>query len=346
MVIVAAFQHVAEHLIQHGIVLGTDHHLVLPVIYIMRLLKRERSGWLISSYAFSLTTFDPRDMPYEYAVLSHRWDSDEVTYKDIENGTAKTRRGYQKLEFCAEQAARDGLEYFWVDTCCIDKTSSSELSEAINSMFRWYQNATKCYVYLSDVLAHEDWKTLFQKSKWFTRGWTLQELIAPGMVEFFSAEGDKLGDKRSLEQEITQITGIPIDILRDKPLSQVDEKERLSWSVRRQTIRDEDTVYCLLGIFGVYMVSNYGEGKQNALRRLRREIQRLSKSDLFVAVEAPWIVPFKRNPYFTGRESQLAELNARLITTSRTSKVAVVGLGGIGKTQLVLELLYRTKDKY
>lgn len=159
-----------------------------------------------------------------------RTDRDQTKlHKDIENGTAKTKAGYKKLEFCGEQAARDGLLYFWIDTCCIDKANSTELSKAINSMFKWYQKARKCYVYLPDVLAdnsgsgnpaQDQWETAFQQSEWFTRDWTLQELIAPKVVEFFSAEGKKLGDKKSLERQIHQITGIAIEALQGKPLSQ------------------------------------------------------------------------------------------------------------------------------
>ena len=124
--------------------------------------------------------------------------------------TGKDKAGYKKIEFCKNQAARDGLQLCWVDTCCIDKSSSAELSEAINSMFRWYKNADKCYVYLSDVSTSEHatnvssspttWEASFQKSRWFSRGWTLQELIAPASVEFFSLEGDRLGSKRSLRR--------------------------------------------------------------------------------------------------------------------------------------------------
>lgn len=101
----------------------------------MRLLKREKSGWFTTTYDFSLTKFDPQDIPSQYAILSHKWGPDEVTFKDLENGTATTKAGYRKLEFCGEQAARDGLRYFWIDTCCIDKANNTELSEAINSMF-------------------------------------------------------------------------------------------------------------------------------------------------------------------------------------------------------------------
>ena len=158
---------------------------------IMRLLQSDSDGNL------SLTESFEDDIP-EYAILSHRWEAGEVTFKDLIDGTSKGKAGYGKIQFCGEQARRDELEYFWVDTCCIDKSSSAELSEAINSMFRWYQKAARCYVYLSDVWTGDrkasdasaecTWESAFRASKWFTRGWTLQELLAPRSVEFFSRE--------------------------------------------------------------------------------------------------------------------------------------------------------------
>ncbi|OAL46966.1 HET-domain-containing protein [Pyrenochaeta sp. DS3sAY3a] len=149
-----------------------------------------------------------------YCILSHTWgsDDDEVTYQDVIRSNYEEKRGYRKIRFCGTQGARDGLSYFWVDSCCIDKTSSQELTEAINSMFRWYKEAEKCYVYLEDVLSDtvdegsEMWTRAFKRSRWFTRGWTLQELIAPSSVEFFSAREQRLGDKRSLEMAIHQST--------------------------------------------------------------------------------------------------------------------------------------------
>jgi hypothetical protein len=127
-----------------------------------------------------------------YAILSHTWGKQEVVFDDlkdinnVEGINAQGKEGYRKIQFCAKQAKLDGLDHFWVDTCCIDKANNTELSEAINSMFRWYQNAKKCYVYLSDVEydtldadgeSFPRWKPAFRKSKWFTRGWTLQELL-------------------------------------------------------------------------------------------------------------------------------------------------------------------------
>jgi hypothetical protein len=166
--------------------------------------------------------------------------------------------------------------------CCIDKSSSTELTEAINSMFRWYKNASKCYVYLSDVSksghatdvqsSPATWEAAFRKSRWFRRGWTLQELIAPASVEFFSREGNRLGSKRSLEQHIHDITGIPIRALRGEFLKGFEVEERLSWAKHRETKRQEDKAYSLLGIFDIQMPLLYGEGREKALVRLRKEI--------------------------------------------------------------------------
>jgi hypothetical protein len=242
----------------------------------MRLLKRNHAG------NFSLISFSARKA-LRYAILSHRWEADdqEVTFQDIIDGTGHDKIGYRKIEFTADQAQKDGLQYFWVDSCSIDKSNSSELSEAINSMFRWYHNAARCYVYLSDVSMsetnlsdHSQRESSFANSRWFCRGWTLQELLAPSSVEFFSREGVWLGDKSSLELQIHQITGIDTQALKGDPLSQFSVEKRLSWAVNRETAREEDEAYCLLGIFDIHMPLIYGEGKKNALRRLHEEINK------------------------------------------------------------------------
>jgi hypothetical protein len=180
----------------------------------MRLLEYSNEG------EFSLTEFFGGDIP-RYAILSHTWGAgtEEVTFRDLTDGTCKDKTGYRKIRFCGEQARRDGLQFFWVDTCCIDKSNNTELTEAINSMFRWYLNAANCYIYLSDVprnaLDTDDasyqlaWKSAFRKSRWFTRGWTLQEVIAPKSVEFLSKDWEQLGNKISLGTIIHEITGIP-----------------------------------------------------------------------------------------------------------------------------------------
>ncbi|CAG8982452.1 hypothetical protein HYALB_00014077, partial [Hymenoscyphus albidus] len=248
---------------------------------IMRLLQFNNDG------DFSLTEFFEGDIP-EYAILSHRWEAGEVTFKDLTDGTSKGKAGYSKIQFCGEQASYDGLEYFWVDTCCIDKASSAELSEAINSMFRWYQKATRCYVYLSDVSIRKrkvsdtsteyTWESALRASKWFTRGWTLQELLAPRSVEFFSREHNRLGDKGTLERQIHEITGIPTTALQETPLSQFDVDERFSWVKCRQTTRGEDKAYSLFGIFDIQMPLLYGEGEVKAFQRLREAIDKPLKA--------------------------------------------------------------------
>jgi hypothetical protein len=185
---------------------------------------------------------------------------------------------------------------YQVDTCCIDKKDSVKLSEAINSMFSWYQHSARCYVYLADV---EDLDPVpddmneteaqhlltmyaifrlerFCASKWFTRGWTLQELLAPAMVEFFSRDGDLLGNRNSLAVDIHETTGIPAQALQETyvQLSNFSIDERMAWAKGRETKRQEDAAYSLLGIFGVHMSPIYGEGRENAFIRLRWEIER------------------------------------------------------------------------
>lgn len=220
-----------------------------------------------------------------YAILSHTWgaDDEEVTFDDLVNNAARDKPGYKKIELCGEQAKRDGLQYFWVDTCCINKANKAEHSLAIQSMFRWYRNATKCYVYLSDVLTKKrkfseldvdsTWKSGLSSSRWFTRGWTLQELLAPSVVEFFSCEWHQLGDRVSLKSQIHEITIIPHYVLEGASLSYCSVDERLRWAQDRQTKLKEDAAYCLAGIIDVEMAPVYGEGTEQAFRRLHDKIQ-------------------------------------------------------------------------
>jgi hypothetical protein len=234
-----------------------------------------------------LVSFD-HESPPPYAILSHTWCMEEVTYNDILEGGGKHKTGWDKIRFCAQQAKRDGLDYFWVDACCIDKSNNTELSRAINSMFRWYRNAKKCYVYLSDVKystltddrdLSRRWHPALRHSKWFTRGWTLQDLLAPALVAFYSMEGELLGDKHSLKDTIHEITGIPILALLGTPLPNFSVTERFSWVANRHTTREEDAVYCLLGIMGVFMPLIYGEGREQAMRRLLDELEGGTASD-------------------------------------------------------------------
>ncbi len=205
----------------------------------MRLLLRSKTG------KFTLTKELTGDDPIPpYAILSHIWgqDNEEVTFQDISNDTGEDKSGYENIRFCGDQARQDDLQHFWVDTCCIDKRNRAEVSRSINSMFRWYRNATRCYVYLSDVSTKkrkmgkslkETWELDFRESRWFTRGWTLQELLAPVSVEFFSRERSRLGDKCSLEQQIYEITNISYSALQGDCLSQFSFEERMRWIEHR-----------------------------------------------------------------------------------------------------------------
>jgi hypothetical protein len=259
--------------------------------FVMRLLQRDNSG------KYSLTEYVGKGIP-RYAILSHTWgeDHEEVTMANLEKDTDTSKAGYRKLEFCANQAAEHGLRFFWVDTCCIDKSSSAELTEAINSMFAWYRDAARCYVYLSNVPiasltsnppAQQDWYPAFQQSRWFKRGWTLQELVAPKSVEFFSVEGQRLGDKYSLLQELRSITGISVEALQGSRLDGFSVDERMSWVGQRETKREEDIAYSLLGIFDVHMPLIYGEGRKKAFARLQKEIKASAETMNFNFAASP-----------------------------------------------------------
>src|SRR6266699_1777151 len=231
----------------------------------MRLLERNDAGEIC------LTEIPLNRDPPPYAILSHTWDKEEVSFEDLMDGIGKEKLGYKKIRFIGDEASRNGLRFFWVDTCCMHKASSSELQEAINCMFRWYRQAAKCLVYLQDVSrpacdvddkpTEVAWESAFRKSRYFTRGWTLQELLAPASVEFFSKEGVRLGDKASLEQHIHDATGIPVEALRGSPLRGFSVPERMAWMEDRETTREEDKAYSLFGIFDVCMPLLYGEGR-------------------------------------------------------------------------------------
>ncbi|TGO09912.1 hypothetical protein BTUL_0150g00170 [Botrytis tulipae] len=212
--------------------------------------------------------FSQRNIP-SYAILSHRWEEEEVTFEDIKNGDFKQKKGFAKLEGCRRRAREDKYDWVWVDTCCIDKSSSAELSEAINSMYRWYQESAVCYAYLSDV---KEIGSLSQ-SKWFTRGWTLQELIAPYHLMLFNMHWHSLGTKSEHVVEIEHITGISEHvILGDTYPESCNVAQRMSWASERETTREEDMAYCLMGLFSIHMLPIYGEGSENAFLRLQQEI--------------------------------------------------------------------------
>lgn len=243
---------------------------------------------LINIDTFELERFDTNAPPY--AILSHRWRDGEVSFVEFQDPNKRQgKAGFSKISDTCAQARRNGLKYAWVDTCCIDKSSSAELSEAINSMFKWYQDSAVCFAFLDDVTGIYDEERPLAKSEWFQRGWTLQELIAPADMMFFhKSEGPDsmwkcLGSKRQLSYSIEEITGIPQNALggayKHRSFTVL---QRMSWAAERKTTRDEDAAYCLMGLFGVNMPLLYGEGKK-AFLRLQEEIMRNVDDDTLFA---------------------------------------------------------------
>ena len=226
-----------------------------------------------------------------YGILSHTWDEEEVSFQAFSTPEARWFAGYKKIQgFCAI-AAEDGLFYVWVDTCCIDKSSSAELSEAINSMYRWYAKAKRCYVYLSDLKdslpsidSSKEWVErsfgIIKNCRWFKRGWTLQELLAPVHIKFYNRQWISLGTKDMLCNVLSGVTGIQLEHLWDCNSASI--AQRMSWAAHRVTTRIEDRAYCLLGIFDVNIPLLYGEGKK-AFTRLQQEILRSSHDESLFA---------------------------------------------------------------
>ncbi|KAG4441136.1 hypothetical protein IFR05_003357 [Cadophora sp. M221] len=232
--------------------------------------------WLINTISYELEMFTGSKNIPPYAILSHTWgnDKDEVTFKEmvpgVESSPTAAKEGFMKIKMaCTLARIEYNLDYAWVDTCCIDKSSSAELSEAINSMFKWYQQADVCFAYLADLTpgCRDIWSC-----RWFSRGWTLQELIAPERMAFFDASWTCFGDKQSLTKDLAKVSGISEDVLRGRrSLSDVPIAVRMSWASIRHTTREEDQAYCLLGLFDVNMPMLYGEGTR-AFFRLQQEI--------------------------------------------------------------------------
>jgi hypothetical protein len=265
-----------------------------------------------------------------YAILSHTWEGEEVLFEDIQQNSGsdwKAKKGSVKVQYTCEQALKDGYDYVWIDTCCINKDSGAELSEAINSMFMWYREASLCYAYLSDIDVETN--SLLSQCNWFRRGWTLQELIAPDHVHFYDVTWAYLGSRTYLAPELSQLTGIQEDFLMrghsdqrqtdwqcagytdpyycqycscpkgpdvQEQLSQISVARRMKWASRRITTRVEDTAYCLMGLFDVNMPLLYGEGTK-AFRRLQQEIIRRSGDHSIFAFRAPAVDVAFNNVY-------------------------------------------------
>lgn len=263
---------------------------------------------LINVKTFRLEEFPGSHVP-PYAILSHTWgpDSEELSSRDIEDGNIdKPGIGSIKFRGCCQLAVKDNLSYAWIDTCCIDKTNLAELSEAINSMFRWYQSAIICYAFLSDVPDDEniyEEGSNFQKSRWFRRGWTLQEILAPKKLRFYgiialsdtssaqdafngnvAQDWHLFGTKGNMSTTISLITGIPREyLLGVARLHDASVAQRMSWAAHRETKRKEDLAYCLLGIFNITMPMIYGEGCDQAFFRLQEQIMKVTRDDSILA---------------------------------------------------------------
>lgn len=260
--------------------------------------------WLVDTSSLQLEYFS--NAPYHtYAILSHTWEFEEVTFQDMQNGKAKDRLGYAKVLGTCAKAKSHGLRWVWMDTCCINKESSAELSEAINSMFTWYARSAVCYALLSDVSKQqvwldwadgdletlailendalamltcddEKWQRIASQCRWFKRGWTLQELIAPSDLRFFTRDWSYMGSKKNLLVTLWHATGIDPLALEDyQSLPKFTIARRMAWAAGRWTTRIEDRAYSLFGLFGVSMPLLYGEGER-AFIRLQEELVRTS----------------------------------------------------------------------
>ncbi|OAL39280.1 hypothetical protein AYO20_01598 [Fonsecaea nubica] len=290
-----------------------------------------------------------KDRP-PYAILSHTWgpDNEEVTFKDLKDGSGQSKAGYIKIRFCADQTQKDGLQYFWIDTCCIDKTNHVALSESIVSMFHWYQEAQKCYVFLSDVSAHKRdntgnvqiWESTFRTSRWFTRGWTLQELLAPRRVEFYSRESVRLGDKTTLGPIISNITGIPGTALSGKSLEEFTPQERMRWASGRETKKTEDKAYCLLGIFNVSMPIIYGEG-DIAFDRLKDEIAKEHRRKLDCIRPVP-LLSSSQNLVAPPRGTTTTLSEKEILIDRRKTMLASLGFEQMDSRQSTIKNAYST----
>jgi len=239
---------------------------------------------LINTSTLELAEFYDSDIP-NYAILSHTWGKEEVSYQEWSNKSSLHKAGYKKIEDFCKICHQNQFEWAWVDTCCIDKTSSAELSEAINSMYRWYRGRV-CYAYLVDV-PHNDFiqfgDSTFRSSRWFTRGWTLQELIAPRVVHFFNEAWVEIAQRKHHSVILSSITGIPSILLRYPDcLFKFSAAQKMSWASKRKTTRKEDIAYCLMGLFDVNMPLLYGEGDK-AFLRLQEEIMKLSSDHTLFA---------------------------------------------------------------
>ncbi|KAK4160199.1 vegetative incompatibility protein HET-E-1 [Cladorrhinum sp. PSN259] len=242
-----------------------------------------------SPYAAITSGYDAHLQDMDDDTRSHRsFVSTDSQPRSPHSHPVERKAGYPKIEFACGQAAKEGYTHVWVDTCCIDRKSSGEVTEAINSMFSWYQKAAVCYAYLDDVnlddytAGYRTWNDDFNNSRWFTRGWTLQELLAPRKVVFYAKGWRLLGTKSSLVKNIQKITKIDeLTLLEPRLIHNASVAQRMSWASKRSTTRTEDIAYCLFGIFGINLPIIYGEGERAFLRLQEEIIKRSDDHSIF-----------------------------------------------------------------
>ena len=271
----------------------------------------DRDMRLLDTSTFELEKFFDEIKIPRYAILSHKWEDEEITLQELQQKDAtillkstkmqivngeplhclrNVKKGFFKIAGCALQTEKDDIKYIWCDTCCIDKTDSTELSEAINSMYHWYKDQL-CYAYLGDVThaghhVSTERGSAFAESQWFKRGWTLQELIAPSRVVFFDQTWRYMGTRSGFKDSVAQITGIDREFLDGGDPALCCIAKRMSWASKRETERVEDIAYCLMGLFGVNMPLIYGE-RHKAFIRLQTEIMKYSDDQSLFAWKTP-----------------------------------------------------------
>ncbi|KAI1130612.1 heterokaryon incompatibility protein-domain-containing protein [Nemania abortiva] len=269
---------------------------------------------LLNAKSRQIHNFTSSEDINEFAILSHTWGAGEVTLQDWESlptADLELKEGYRKINYCCKQALEDGYEWVWIDTCCIDKSSSAELSEAVNSMFQWYQDAAICYAHLTDVqddTSEDSLLTALSRSRWFTRGWTLQELLASSDIVFYSENWKKLTTKLNSVETLSTITGIEKEYLEGAPLEAASAAKKMSWAASRETTRIEDIAYCLLGIFDVNMPLIYGEGKK-AFKRLQEEIMKAHPEDHTLFAWGDVVEKMTDIPYVITDKAKAAEMD-------------------------------------
>ncbi|KAG2353482.1 heterokaryon incompatibility protein-domain-containing protein [Suillus spraguei] len=219
---------------------------------------------------------------FGYVMLSHRWEGTEPLLHDIQGKVVYDLDpvgGIAKLQSFCETARDKGYRWAWVDTCCIDQTNNVEVQQSVNSMFIWYRHSTLTIIYLSDVPPSSQPGAL-ANSAWNTRGWTVQEFLAPRLVLFYQKDWSPYLDDRSpnhkdslvIMKEMGDATGIDAQALIAFRPGMRDAREKLQWVSARVTTWQEDIAYSLFGIFGVRLPVIYGEKKQSALGRLLQEV--------------------------------------------------------------------------